>query len=219
MRTRFGKGVGTERITAFSEGVFAIAITLLVLNLRVPDLPHDVPSAELLVALRADLPNVQAYVVSFLVVGLFWITHHRTFSFIRRYDPVLVWLNLLLLLCICVLPYPTAMLGRFAGPVPVIIYATNLAAVSLFQLTIWCYATSQHRLVDPDLPPALIHLAALRGLSTLTIFLTSLVVAFYNAEAAMLCWLLIPVALTVVGRKYRREPAADEQQICDGVRR
>jgi uncharacterized membrane protein len=201
MRTRFRRGEGTERITAFSDGVFAIAITLLVLNLRVPDLPQDTPSDALLAELRADLPNVQAYVVSFLVVGLFWSTHHRTFSFIRRHDALLVWLNLLLLLFVCILPYPTAMIGRFSGHVPVMIYATNLALVSLLQLAIWWYATSQHRLVDSDLSPALIHLGALRGLTTLSIFVLSFVVAFFNAG----------VAITLVGRGYRKQEAAEER--------
>jgi uncharacterized membrane protein len=212
MQPRFGKGEGIERITAFSDGVFAIAITLLVLNLHVPDLSHDTSSAALIAALLADLPNVQAYVMSFLVVGLFWTTHQRTFAFIRRYDTVLIWLNLLLLLCVCVLPFPTAIVGRFVGPVPVMIYAANLALVSLLQLTIWWYATSQHRLVDPDLPVSLIHLGALRGLTTMSIFLTSIVVAFYDATVAMLCWLLLPLALALSRRAYRQEQAADEHQ-------
>ena len=198
MHARFGRGNGTGRITAFSDGVFAIAITLLVLNLRLPTLPRDAPPEALLAALMADLPNVQAYVLSFLVVGLFWITHHRVFSYIRRYDTVLVWLNLLLLLFVSVLPFPTAMLGRYGGALPVRIYAGTVAAVSLFQVAIWCYATRQRRLVDPDLPPTLVRYATLRGLCTPLSFLGSLVVSLYDAEAAMWCWLLIPMGMIAV---------------------
>jgi uncharacterized membrane protein len=218
MLRRFDQGVGTDRITAFSDGVFAIAITLLVLNLKVPDLPQDAPAADLLAALAEDLPNVQAYVVTFLVVGLFWMTHHRTFSFIRRYDGLLVWLNLLLLLCICVLPYPTAMLGRFSGAVPVMIYAANLSLVSLLQLTIWWYATRQHRLVDPDLSLMLIRLGTLRGLSTLGVFLASFAIAPFSAGAAMACWLLIPVPLILMTHVYHEKQVAEDCHVCQGDR-
>ena len=212
MRPQFDKGLGTERIVAFSDGVFAIAITLLVLNLRIPDLPHDATSAQLIAELRADLPNMQAYVVSFLVVGLFWVTHHRTFGYIRRYDSVLVWLNLILLLFVCIVPYPTAMLGRFSGQVPTMIYATNLGIVSLLQSAIWLYATTNHRLVDPDLPPTLIHFGVLRGLSTFGIFLLSFVVAHFDAEIAMFCWVLIPVVLVLLARTYHKQVATEEPQ-------
>jgi uncharacterized membrane protein len=200
MHARFAKGDGTERITAFSDGVFAIAITLLVLNLRVPDLPPDAPPEALLSELLSDLPNLQAYVLSFLVVGLFWTTHHRVFAYIRRYDTVLVWLNMFLLLFVCVLPYPTAMLGRFGGAIPVRIYTLTLATVSLFQLAIWCYATSGFRLVDPDLPPAMARYGVLRGLSTLLIFLAVFAVSFYDADIALWGFGLIPVVLIAVRR-------------------
>ncbi|HZS01513.1 MAG TPA: TMEM175 family protein [Chloroflexota bacterium] len=211
MRARFYQGDGTDRIAAFSDGVFAIAITLLVLNLRIPDLPSDAPSEVLLRDLIADLPNLKAYVLSFLVVGLFWVTHHRVFSYIRRYDTLLIWLNLCLLLFVCVLPYPTAMLGRFGGAIPVRIYACTLAAVSLFQVAIWWYATGRGRLVDPDLSPAVVRAGTLRGLATLGVFVGSFVVSFYDAEAAMWCWLLIPVVLFVVSRVGAKEQPAAER--------
>src|SRR3954471_24131831 len=92
----FARGNGIERIAAFSDGVFAIAITLLVLNLKIPSLPADASSTALWSELLDDLPNLQAYVLSFLVIGLFWMTHHRVFTYIRRYDTTLVCLNLFL---------------------------------------------------------------------------------------------------------------------------
>jgi uncharacterized membrane protein len=201
MHARFAKGGGIERITAFSDGVFAIAMTLLVLNLHIPDLPDDAPRGALLAELLTDMPNLQAYVLSFLVVGLFWTTHHRVFAYIRRHDTVLVWLNLFLLLFVCVLPYPTAMLGRFGGAVPLRIYVLTLAAVSVFQVAIWCYATAQRRLVDPDLSPELVRYGMLRGLSTLAIFLVVFVVSFANVDVALGCLLLLPVALIVLRRR------------------
>jgi uncharacterized membrane protein len=211
MHARFGSGSGTERITAFSDGVFAIAITLLVLNLHIPELPRDAPPEALLAELQSDLPNLQAYVLSFLVVGLFWTTHHRVFSYIRRHDTVLIWLNLLLLLFVSVLPYPTAMLGRYGGAIPVRIYASTLAAVSLCQVVIWWYATSQRRLVDANLHPAVVRYAMMRGIGTLLVFLGSIAVSYCNAEAAMWCWLLIPVGLAAARRLYGTSAGASTE--------
>jgi uncharacterized membrane protein len=216
MHARFSKGTGTERITAFSDGVFAIAITLLVLNLRIPDLPAGAPHEMLLAALLADLPNVQVYVLSFLVIGLFWTTHHRVFSYVRRYDTTLVWLNLFLLLFISVLPYPTAMLGRYGGPISVRVYAATLAAVSLFQVTIWSYATGHRRLVDPDLPPAVVRYATLRGFCTLLIFLGSLAISFYSDDAAIWSWLLVPIAMVVLRHVYAGAGTDDERPVTNG---
>src|SRR5262245_9395560 len=130
MRDPLGQGIGTGRIEAFSDGVFAIAITLLVLNLKVPELPPDAPPGALLPALFEDLTSIQAYVLSFLVVGLFWMTHHRLFSYIQRYDALLVWMNLLMLLFVSVIPFPTAILGRYGGPVALRLYDMTLTAAS-----------------------------------------------------------------------------------------
>jgi uncharacterized membrane protein len=128
------------------------------------------------------------------------MTHHRVFSYIRRYDGTLVWLNLFLLLFVCVLPFPTAMLGRFTGMLPVRIYVANLLIVSLWQVAIWIYATHGRRLVDADLPHAVVRYSLLRGLCTIPIFTGALVVSYYNASLALLCLGLIPVALEVLRR-------------------
>src|SRR3954452_13840619 len=88
---RVGRGVGTERITAFSDGVYAIAITLLVLDLRLPELPHTATAEELTAALIGLSPKLYAYALSFVVIGFLWITPHRLFAFIRRYDSTLLW--------------------------------------------------------------------------------------------------------------------------------
>ena len=200
MHERFARGYGIDRIVMFSDGVFAIAITLLVLNLKIPSLPEDASTDVLWAELMADLPNLKAYVISFLVIGLFWMTHHRVFTYIRRYDTTLVWLNLFLLLFVCVLPFPTAMLGRFSGSLPVRIYVANLTAVSIWQTVIWIYATRGRRLVDADLPHAVVRYAMLRALCTLSIFFGALAVSYYSGSLALWCLPLIPVALIALRR-------------------
>ena len=103
---------GIGRILALSDGVFAIAITLLIIAIAIPATTSD---ADLPKALLSLWPRYLAYVLSFLVIARFWVTHHLAFRLINRYDATLVWLNLLLLMFVAFLPFPTAVLGEHRG--------------------------------------------------------------------------------------------------------
>src|SRR4051812_17865526 len=98
-----------NRVEAFSDGVFAIVITLLILDIRLP----EVDAAHLPGALRDALPHIVAYVMSFVIIGVYWISHHHALQRLVRVDGVLLWLNMLLLLFVSFLPFPTSMLGRY----------------------------------------------------------------------------------------------------------
>jgi uncharacterized membrane protein len=208
----FGRGDGTTRIEAFSDGVFAIVITLLVLNLQVPDLAPDAPPLDIAQFLRDEMPKLRAYVLSFLVVGLFWANHQRMFNHIARYDAALVWLNLLLLLCVSFIPFPTSLIGRYSGPDAVRLYAANLMFASLAQMTVWAYASGGRRLVGPEVSPSLARYGMLRGAITSVIFAGSLVVSYWDAELAILSWALIPVAFVLLARTHPILQAEDEEQ-------
>src|SRR5215813_10137818 len=103
---------GIGRILALSDGVFAIAITLLIIAIGIPATTSDAGLPEALLGLW---PRYLAYVLSFLVIARFWVTHHLAFRLIARYDATLVWLNLLLLMLVAFLPFPTAVLGEHFG--------------------------------------------------------------------------------------------------------
>src|SRR5215469_17210406 len=103
---------GVGRILALSDGVFAIAITLLILEIAIP---ATTPGAALPKALLGLWPRYLAYVLSFVVIARFWVTHHVAFRLIARYDNVLIWLNLLLLMFVSFLPFPTAVVGAHNG--------------------------------------------------------------------------------------------------------
>ncbi len=129
--------VGTNRIEAFSDGVFAIAITLLVLELRVP----DAPAGHLAEALLHQWPAYASYVVSFLIIGIIWVNHHAMFQHIVKADRTLVFLNLLLLLCVSFIPFPTALLADFfhAGAdqyVAAVVYSTTMTAMGVALSTV-----------------------------------------------------------------------------------
>jgi uncharacterized membrane protein len=134
-------GYGVGRLLAFSDGVFAIAITLLVLTLPVPDVPKTVSDSALLDALGGLGPNLAALALSFFLITTQWITHHRLLAGVRRVFPRLLMLNSLVLFFVCVLPFSTSLIVRYGSHVPAVeVYTANLAllqaAVALMALVL-----------------------------------------------------------------------------------
>ena len=196
-------GKDRERIVNFSDGVFAIAITILILDIGVPDglSPSEVPAQVL------DLwPKYLSYVISFLVLAIYWQAHHRVFRPIRGYDGTLLWLNFLFLMAVAFLPFPTSLLGEYSEEqVSVVIYAVNAAVASLLLITISWYATGGHRLVAPDLDDEKERIRRLQGLAVPVVFLLSIGVSFFSPTAAMYSWLLLSVTDPLVRRLWSRQ--------------
>ena len=114
MRSSSGEtGRDRDRIVNLSDGVFAIAITLLVLDIRAPDIPQNMVSSQLPGALLSLWPKYLSYVLSFVGISAFWLIHHSIFRPIRSYDRILLYLNLLFLMVVAFLPFPTSLLGEY----------------------------------------------------------------------------------------------------------
>ena len=132
------------RVLALTDGVFAIIITLLVLEIHVPELTQGHSLNEALAELR---PSLGAFVVSFILAGMYWVIHRDLFALIRRTDRGLVWLNLLHLLPLCLLPFGAGLVGRYdQEPVALRIYGLILVAIALTRAVIWLYATNRPHL-------------------------------------------------------------------------
>jgi uncharacterized membrane protein len=142
----------TSRLAAFSDGVFAIAITLLVLELHLPDVGSD----GLWRAIVHEWPQFAAYLTSFLIIGIMWVNHHSMFRRITRADRPLLFLNLLLLLWTALLPFPTELIARYlraSGSDPHVaaaIYSVNLTLAAIAFSLIWAHAI-RARLVEHDM--------------------------------------------------------------------
>ncbi len=195
------RGNSTDRTVFFSDAVFAIAMTLLVLDLEVPD---DLPADRLGAALVEQLPNFFSFALSFAVIGSAWLNHHRKFSVIVRYDFRLQVLNLVLLFFVALLPLPTAVLSEYGGrssPWPVVVYATVVACVYTMLNLVWAYAW-RARLMAPAVDRGL-YLYVLRAvLPVPVVFAASIPVAFPAPGIAMYLWLLIIPANVVVHRMF-----------------
>jgi uncharacterized membrane protein len=163
--TRAAVTSDTGRIEAFSDGVFAIAITLLALEIKVPQVHGE---ESLLSALGAQWPSYVAYVVSFLVLGIMWANHHTLFSYIARVDRLLMFLNLILLLILAALPWPTALVAEYlneggsASHIAAAVYSGFMVAQALAFQAFWWHATRTGRLLDPRFDHALAKKTRLR---------------------------------------------------------
>jgi uncharacterized membrane protein len=199
----------TARIEAFSDGIFAVAATLLVLDLKVP---HDAAGGQGLVrALAAQWPSYLAFVTSFAFIGIMWINHHRLFTLIRRSDNPLLVFNALLLLGVTVVPFVTALLSEYiprdGAPVAAAVYSGTYTLVAVFFNLLWHHASHQHRLLDRKADPATID-AITRGYRFgPLLYLVTFVLAFVSVPAsltmnlALAIFFALPSQNPLVGRK------------------
>ena len=203
---------GLERINAFSDGIFAIAITLLVLDIHVPEL--DPKEIDQLPQKLWDLwPRILIYCIGFLIIGVFWMLHRGIFSYIKRFDSRLLWLNNLFLLMIAFQPFPTAVLGEYVDTtVAVVFFASVQLLSSLCKLLIWLYASHKHRLIDAGLSDRFIRYNTMQSASPLVIYMISIGLAFINTTIAELSWLLFAVDGQIIRFFYPVRP----QEYKDG---
>jgi uncharacterized membrane protein len=189
-----------SRTLAFTDGLFAIAATLLVIDLTVPVLHADHSVHELASRLNDENEKFISFFISFAVIGRYWLAHHAFFSQLARMDRPLIALNLLYLAFIAFLPFPTALLGAyFSNPLSIVIYAVNVAIVSGMEVVLFSRAQN-HGLLEKKLPRDVYRFGALMSLSPVLFFALSIPVAFVSTTLAVCFWFLgIPLA-AVAGR-------------------
>ena len=132
-----GESLGFERLVFFSDAVFAIAITILVLDIRLPAGEEALTDAELLAQLLGIWHKYLAYIISFLVIGSFWISHHRKFRYNRHYDSNLRFLNLLLLMAIAFIPFPSSVISEHGYRTATIFYALTIIVAGSMSVALW----------------------------------------------------------------------------------
>jgi uncharacterized membrane protein len=189
-----------SRLIAFSDNIFAFAITLLILIFPFQALPRGPFFTQLLTLKDSFL----AYFVSFYTVGLFWLAHHRYFRYIIKSDTGLFLINLVLLLFIAILPFPTYLLGADGfSSIVAAFYAGMLALMNVLYLLLWWYASSRHRLISPTFEQDVITSERLRRLLQLSMFIISIGLALINSFLAMAVWIAVglPAHFVPMGRR------------------
>jgi uncharacterized membrane protein len=182
-----GSHQSTQRLEAFSDGVFAIVITLLILEIRVPT---GLGAEESLGAALAERwPAYLAFVASFATVGIMWINHTRLFRLIRLADNRLLLLNLLLLLGVCVVPFPTALVAEYIGEpqerTAALVYTGMGVVIAIFFNLLWRHAASRDDLLEPDVDPRAVRAISRSYLFGPVVYLLSVAMAFWNVPGAL----------------------------------
>ncbi|MEQ3550086.1 TMEM175 family protein [Pseudonocardia nematodicida] len=188
VRARRADEVGLDRIPMFSDGVFAIAITLLVLPLTDARITEGRVGQDL-----AELsPRIFTFALSFVVIGRYWMVHHRIFDRFDRADRRLMVLNLAYLFGIAFLPFPTSVLGGHGSSTPaVVLYATNLLWIGCASAAIWWYGSSGGRLTRDEVTPQGARATLAHSVAAPLALLPSIPLAFLSPTLAMYSWLLI----------------------------
>jgi uncharacterized membrane protein len=186
----------TNRTEAFSDGVLAIAITLLVLDLHVP--PRDTLDPPLAAALAKEWPVYAAYVTSFLVIGIIWVNHHAVFELIGRVDRVTLFLNLLLLMSVVAIPFTTALLSEYLidtgsnARTAALVYSAIMLTMSLGFAGLYTYVARRPELLADGVDPTAVRASIVRFSAVgILLYLATLVVALVSAPLCLLAHFLI----------------------------
>lgn len=195
---------GVERLLTFSDGVFAIAVTLLVLNLREPVVSHG-----LLDALLKEWPAYLSYVLSFLVIGIIWARHHRMFQYIGRTDHLFILMNVVFLMWIAFLPFPTAILARYLEnpgerQTAIAIYAGVFVVGGLLGNLQWHYAIYRNRLLGEEVGRSSIQTITRSYAAGPVLYLVDFAVSFVSPPASI-------AILVLIGLFYAVSPLFDHK--------
>jgi len=204
-----------ERLIFFSDAVFAIAITLLILEIKVPDKEFlkdhgGISDATILHELKLLIPKFLGFLLSFYLIGLYWSIHHRMFGFVTTYDRPLLLLNLIFLLFIVLMPFSTGFYSEFMGPelfekqlkVPMTFYVLNFCCLGFANFFMWRrVGNRKYKLAEPPIDSLFLAMASMRALVVPLIFLSMLPVA-YLTNVLYAVW--IPMSIPVVMRIAKR---------------
>jgi uncharacterized membrane protein len=197
------------RYSSASDAVFAVAITLLVLNLKVPEIAANMVQRQLPQALASLGPQIFAYTASFFIIGIFWAGHHDLFRAVIKENAGLFWLNLLFLFCIVTLPFSTSLFSTYPNnQLAFIIYNANLAATAATTGLLWFYVSRRHKLINPAISTLLINYINLKNVTITAVFLLTIGLSYVMSPGnARWTWSLVIILQLAFGFVYRRRYA------------
>lgn len=194
-------GLAKNRIESLCDCVFSIVMTLLILDIRIPQMPPEQAHALLPETLALLWPKIVSMVVSFIVLGVYWVGHHTQFHQIRRMNRTALWLNIFFMLTIAFIPFSASLIGQYPQEqIVVLVYGFNHMLAGSLIYAHWVYATRKHRLVDPDIPPLLVKAIKSRIALGLLVTLIAMGVSFVNPFISILLYIGIALFYLLPGR-------------------
>ena len=185
-----GQPVNLDRLEALGDAIFAFALTLLALDLRLPELGAD----QLLPGIVSLLPKLLIFLFSFLVIAQEWDVHQRTMMHVIRADGIFVWLYLLSLMFVVLMPASADILGRYPGqPIALVFFGTNTALLGLASWGMWLHAAHNYRLLDDRLTPETVRMISRLWMFPPIVIVLSMPLGFVSVYPVYALWILMPV--------------------------
>ena len=196
--------LGKNRIEALSDGVFAIVMTILVFNFKVPELPADAQNVQLTPALLALWPKFVTYGISFLSLGVFWIGHHMMYHTIQKADRTLLWLNIFFFMFVSILPFSASVVDAFLQTqIAPLFFGANIAMIGWLLVLQWVYASHQPDMMAPFVTPEFRTLVKNRILLAPAATTLTMLICFWSVEISLVIYLLVLPLYMLPGKLAR----------------
>jgi uncharacterized membrane protein len=186
--------ISKTRLETLVDGIFAIAMTLLVLGISPPKPAEAVATAVLPDMIESLVPQVFLFIIAFLVLALFWLGHHRQFHFVHRIDPVLLWINILILIAIVFVPFSTDVAGDYPGVMDaVLLFHANMFIVGLLFSLQWHHIRRHEHLCEPVPDKAIVHAWFYRSMLVPVVAVIGGILCVFDPPVSLLVYLAIPL--------------------------
>ena len=191
-------GLSSGRVEAFSDGVMAIAITLLILDVRVP----VAEEGDLASKLAHQWPSYASYAVTFLIIGIIWVNHHFLFDRVRAVTRAVLYLNILLLMGVAFLPFPTALLAEYLredqnSHIAAAVYSATMVAIGIGFVALWWHLARHPELMEEDTDGSVARTAMRRALVGPIVYGATIALAFVSAPACLVVYALMALYFMV----------------------
>jgi uncharacterized membrane protein len=192
-----------EHVTSFADAIFAFSITFMAITINIPNLAQNLTQAQVIDKLSESLPEFEIYVISFFMIGIYWIAYHQIFNHIVGSHQITTWLTLVFLFFITLIPLATNMqIGYGSYQIVFVLYALVLTIAGALSTIIWLHAT-KNKLIDQNMTQIEIHCVLLESTLSPAVFLLSILVSFIDLQIAYYFWLVIIPAKIVLRNKNK----------------
>ena len=196
--------VRLDHVISFSDAIFAFSITFMALSIQIPKLSSNLTQVELINKILHLRPQFEIYAIIFLIIGVYWISYHLIFNYIRASHSVLIWVNLAFLFFITLISFATSLETVYPlYHIVFLLYAAIITITGLLLAVIWLHASKDRLLVDKNMSPIHIRAVSLQVIIPPLIFATSIAISFVDIQIAQYFWILIVPAKIIIQRTYR----------------
>ena len=191
-----------DHIISFADAIFAFSITFMAISITIPNLAQNLTQTQVIDKLLESIPEFEIYVISFFMIGVYWIGYHQMFNQIINSDMTVTWLTLVFLFFITLIPLATNLqIGFGQYQIVFVLYALVLTIAGALLTITWLHAT-KNKLIDENLNQREINYISLESILSPVVFLLSILVSFIDLQIAYYFWLVIIPAKTILGKKY-----------------